>query len=431
MATVSQKSKKPKVKPPKSRPPATSSISQVAVEDAWSSTVLSAFSPDAEQFAFLTLAVDKHRLRVYNVKLNQAIAEHEVEQARVTSLTWLPFRLAENNAKLGDLSPSKKRKKTDSTAVNGGASSNSTATKVQTVALGLSDGTVQIFSPVHRRIVRTLTPIGTKAPIVSITYGKEGDESHTAWTSSSDGILRLWDYQKGEELYSHTESQEFYSALAVRPGVDEDQSQLLVANKAIQLLSTLVASSTSDDSDTESVKELCSFSGHASAVKSLRWDPSRSPARRLFSSAEDDRFVYIWEVPEPPSSKGKMVAACPLDSDVRHIEITSTAGKQTLLALSTSGKIILSPVPLELTSTSGSKTSKQVPTLLPRSTISLSSKKSTTDVRIVSATFDPTGDGRIHTALLSGGVRLAFDTVVRHSHFSNRRNFCNFVVELP
>lgn len=418
MAAVSQKSKKQKVKPPKSRPPATSSISQAAVEDAWSSTILSSFSPTAELFAFLSLGIDKHRLRVYDVKANQAMAEHEVDQARVTSLAWISFSVSEDRTSLNqaDSPHSKKRKKADNVATNG-STSVSSSTKVQAVAIGLSDGRVQIFSPVHRRIVRSLTPSSGNSPVLSITSANGGGDTENIWTSSSDGVLRLWDVQKGEVLRSHSEGQGPYSALSIRPGVEDDQSQLLVANNSIQLLSSLDDSSASDASEADTMKELCSFSGHASAVKAFRWDSSRSPAKRFFSSAEDDRFVYIWEVPEPTSSKGKMVASCPLDSDVRQIEVTSSVGKQILLSLSTSGKITLSPVPSELTSSTGSKNTKhQVPTLLPRSTVTLSNKKSTSDVRIISAAFSPTGDGRICTALLSGGVKLGFDTLVCKFH---------------
>lgn len=414
MAAVSQKSKKQKVKPPKSRPPTTSSISQAAVEDAWSSTILSSFSPTAELFVFVSLGVDKHRLRVYDVKTNQATAEHEVEQARVTSLAWISFSVSEDRTALkqADNPHLKKRKKTDKIDTNS-STPTSSSTKVQAVAIGLSDGRVQIFSPVHRRVVRNLTPSSANSPVLSITSANGGGDTENIWTSSSDGILRLWDVQKGEVLRSHSEGQSPYSALAVRPGVEDDQTQLLVANHSIQLLSSLDDSSISDASEADTMKELCSFSGHASAVKAFRWDTLGSPAKRFFSSAEDDRFVYIWEVPEPTSSKGKMVASCPLDSDVRQIEVVSSAGKQILLSLSTSGKITLSPVPSELTSSTGSKHTKhQVPTLLPRSTITLSSKRSISDVRVVSAAFSPTGDGRICIALLSGGVKLGFDTFV-------------------
>lgn len=62
MASTPSKSKTPRNKPPKGRPVTTSAISQPTVEDASSTHPLSSFSPKGELFAFLSPAVDKHRL---------------------------------------------------------------------------------------------------------------------------------------------------------------------------------------------------------------------------------------------------------------------------------------------------------------------------------------------------------------------------------
>lgn len=111
MSAATQKSKKQRVKAPRSRPLGTSSISQPVVEDAWSSTVLSAFSPDAQLFAFLSLAVDKHRLRVFDANSSHSIAEHIIDRAQVSSLAWVPFDTSDKNIGEKEASPSKKAEK--------------------------------------------------------------------------------------------------------------------------------------------------------------------------------------------------------------------------------------------------------------------------------------------------------------------------------
>ncbi|KAH8120527.1 WD40-repeat-containing domain protein [Phellopilus nigrolimitatus] len=414
MSTAPQRLKNQRAKASKSRPPATSTISQPVVEDAWSSTVLSAFSPDAQLFAFLSLAIDKHRLRIYDVNANRAIAELVVDRARVTSLAWIPFDSKDKRAlKEKESSPTKKRKKLDLASGNSEAAESSPA-EVQAVALGLSDGSVQLFSAVHGSIIRTLSHPASKSPVLAMSKGSQDGKLQSLWTSYADGVLLLWDVRKGEVLIS-TQSEERapYSALAVCPGADDEQTLILTANNSIHLLSSSSDPSASDLSDADTIKMVCSFSGHASTVKSLHWDSSTSPVNRFYSSAEDDRFVYIWETSDLASSKGRMVASCPTDTDVRQIDVSGSLGKRNLLSLSSSGKITLSPVPAELSTSSGTKTAskQQVPTLLPRTTIALSSKKSASDVCILAAVFLSTEEGRIRIAFLSGGAKVAFETV--------------------
>lgn len=309
----------------------------------------------------------------------------------------------------------KKRKKLDATAGNSNQDASFPA-KEQVVALGLSDGSVQIFSAAHGRIVRTLSHATSKSPILAIAEGGAHDDvSQCIWTSTADGNLILWDVLKGEILVStQSEGRTPYSALAIRPGIKHNQNHILAASNTIHLLSSSFDSASSDDSESDNFKEVATFGGHASAVKSLLWDPSEAPNRRFYSSAEDDRFVYIWETPESPSIKGKMAASYPLDADVRQIDVFSSTGRQVLLTLSSSGKVTLSPVPAELSTSTGVKnTSKQqVPTLLPRTTINLS-KKSASDVRVVAAAFLHSEQGKIRTALVSGGAKVAFETLVR------------------
>ncbi|KAI5124479.1 hypothetical protein M0805_008361 [Coniferiporia weirii] len=412
MSVTHQKPRKQQAKPKKLHLPATSAIAQPVVEDAVSSTILSAFSPDALLFAFLSLAVDKHRLRVYDVNANRVVAEHIVDRARVTSLAWIPFGITDKNLpEEKENPPSKKRKKPDSGPGRSEAVE-STSMKVQAVALGLSDGSVQLFSAAHGRVLRTLAHPSSKSSVLAITKGSWHGDSQSVWTSGSDGVLHLWDLRNGGIIFSSQDNERaHYSALAIRPGVEDNQAQILAANNTIYLLSSSSGFPTSDDDDDgDSLKSICSFGGHASPVKHLIWDSSASSPKRFYSSAEGDRFVYIWEIFDLISEKGKMVASCPLDTDVRQMNIFASSGRQILLALSSSGKVTLSPVPAELSTSVGGKGSlkQHVPTLLPRTTINLSATKSTSDVRIVAATLE---ENHIRVALLSGGAKVVFESL--------------------
>src|SRR4051794_4257664 len=135
MATIS-KHKKSTQKPPKSRPQATSTLSQPISADSASLKTLSSFSPDGQLFALLTLAVDKHRLRVFDVTNGTVAGEYVLQTSFGTCLQWAKISSTDGGRAS---SPSKKRKRTNDTTV----SSNS----ISVVMLGLGNGTLIFFSP--------------------------------------------------------------------------------------------------------------------------------------------------------------------------------------------------------------------------------------------------------------------------------------------
>jgi U3 small nucleolar RNA-associated protein 5 len=115
----SQKSKK-KTKAPQGRPTSTAAISQPTVEDSSQLTSLSSFSPDGNHFAFLSLAVDKHRLRVYSTVSGQSVAEHILENARVSAVAWGSFTASAGPASTptDGLPSKKKRRRKESTSAD-------------------------------------------------------------------------------------------------------------------------------------------------------------------------------------------------------------------------------------------------------------------------------------------------------------------------
>lgn len=438
MSSKSVKSKKPR------RPENTSSLSQPVVEDTSSLTSLSAFSPQANLFAFLSLAIDKHRLRIYDTVTGKSVAEHILDGARIITLTWSQIDLSEyHTAVVGegeDIGPKKKKGKRKRLSTNG---STETTSKLDTevVVLGLSDGSLQFFSPAHARVLRTLSHPSSTASILSVLVVNGADAGPTVWTSGTDGAIRLWNARKNSIIGSWKIDDRIpYSSMAVRPGGEDGRVDLLVANHSIRLLSTIPELSESSDITSLKPKELNSFTGHASSIRCLRWDASQEPANRFLSTADSDRFIYVWEVPTGGSTEGKIVLSIPLDSNVRHVSFSvshtkpsATAEKQSILALSASGQICIYPIPSELTPpVSSDKTKHKIPILLPRSTISLSSKKSSSTIQVVDASFLSGEEGRIKVARIVGGVRPVFNIVVSHTSIFSPVTFaiCLFLVAI-
>ncbi len=382
-------SKKGAIKPPKSRPVATSTISQPAVQDSTNTAALSTFSLNGNLFAFLSLAVDKHRLRVYDSSSGKSVAENIFDTARVTALVWGRIVGADST----DDSPSKKKRR--KTADDHSAEK----ATLEAIILGMSDGTILIFSPSHGRIMRTLSNSKSTTAILSVVV----DKNRHLWTSSADGTVRLWDLESGNITRSHKSDDRIpYSSVAKRPSDVEDGSQILAAHHSIHLLSL-----------DKKVSEVVSFPGHASSVKILQWDASQVPANRFVSLAEGDRVVSVWEMPQDGIKQGKLVASVQLDADARLVELQNTEPcdqNQTLLTLSSSGRISIYPIPNELTPPP--KSPHKVSTLLPRSTLAVPPFKNASGAQLIGATFAAGSTGNIRIVRLVGGVKPVFDLVV-------------------
>ncbi|EJD42695.1 WD40 repeat-like protein [Auricularia subglabra TFB-10046 SS5] len=351
-------------KPPKSRPQST--FNKAVPEGAARHRHLSAFSPSGNEFALVSLALDKHRLRVFDVSTSRIVAEHTFDDARVTCLAWssLPDE--------DEPSPAKKRKKhTD------GESSTLNPPAAYAIALGLSSGAVCLFSAAHGRVLRTLSH-ATSSSAVTAVSGADG----TVWASSNDGTLRSWNPTSGESLGSW-KRQRPSCRLSVRPDSDE----LLECANDARLI-------TFDDDD--GPEDLCRLSGHASDIVDVAW--GQSPSTRLLTCADGDRVVHLWDIPD--SGEGALLVTMPLDSDVLSVSIS---GEQVLLAVTASGRAYLAPLPTKLSK-------KKTATIEPQSTISIV-VKGLGEGNIAAASFRSEQAGRICVVRIAGGVRPVFETI--------------------
>ncbi|KAF8630199.1 hypothetical protein AX15_003054 [Amanita polypyramis BW_CC] len=397
-----KKQKAVQKKPPAGRPPSTTTISQPQVEGAANQSILSSFSPGGDLFCLLSLAVDKHRLRVYDTHTDQSIAEYIFESAKTTSLTWANLSVSKDL----DNPPSANKRRRKNTNVEEVPPGNSSLV----VILGLSNGAIIIFSPSHGRVIQRLAHPSSSTAILSVAA--RGGDAPTVWTSSADSAIRIWDIQNGSILSSWKNEERIpYTSIALRPiSLNTGGHQILLAHHSIQLFS-----SDPRDFRTNKPKLLVSFTGHASQVKHLEWDVSRSTPKRFCSSAEGDRFLYIWQMPKEDETLGTMLASIPLESAVTtYMLLKPKSGFRglTLVALTISGKVSFFHIPDEIPVTANSNRAEQkVPTIISRSQISISSIGGGPKGKIVSISPIPGQDGSIRVSRLVNGVRPVFNTV--------------------
>jgi len=399
----------------KGRPTSTSAILQPLPPE--NIPFLSSFSPDGNLFALVTMAIDKHRIRVFNAVSGRATAEHTIQAGRVSSLTWgnMVFGV---DAVLGEArSPNKKRKKrkTEDDTQKGQGN-----TEVLVVIIGLSDGTILFLSPSHEKVVQTLSQPSSTSAITSLApsvYNRS-----LLWTSNADSSVQLWDVQKNIIWRSwKNEDRIPYTSLAIRPtNADELQMDLLGAHHQIRLFTDVFVT---QENLSRKPKQIASFTGHASSIKELRWD--MATPHRFFSVAEGDRFIYLWET-EGALSNERPIASTSLDSDVRTIGLDmSEPLRETLVALSSSGKLYFIPIPSEFPlSQSASDMPTQIHTLVPHSTLT-SGLNSKTSPPVIDFVPIPGGTGAVRIVRLSNGVRPVFDLVVSYSlQLTSFRSFC-------
>ena len=402
--SASKKQKTTRRRPSAGRPVATTTISQPTVEDAATQAIKCSFSPDGDLFAFLMLAVDKHRLRVYDTHTNQSVAEYIFESARATSLKWAKIALSMSED--ADHQPSTKKRRMKDVNATEGSKGNDLA---RIVILGTSDGAILLFSPSHGRVTRKLSHSSSNAAILSVAVGIQ-----TIWTCGADSAVRIWDIQSGNIL-SHWKNEERipYTCVSLLPAsLDTEEQQILVAHHSIQLFS-----SSARHSRTSKPEQLASFTGHASQVKNLEWDTSQSPSERFYSSAEGDRFVYMWQISREGSTEGKTLLSIPLESAVdtfMQLQLKSGIGGPTLVTLSVSGKVSLFRIcddisTLSTPASSDSRLGQKVPTLVPQSQISQIGEST---AKIVGISPIPGQQGYIRVSRLIHGIRPVFDDVV-------------------
>lgn len=417
MASKSTPSKKVQRAKNKSRPISTTALSEPVVAETSAAASFSAFSRSGLFFAHIALAVDKHRLRVFDTESSKSIAESVFQNSRVSAVHWalLPSSGADDSAgadAAGDENTSRKRKKRKSIS----GRENSTE---DLIIIGFSNGTLAIFSPKQGEVVRTLSTTSSNDAIFSITSNPAPSSSPNPqlWSSSANGSIYSWDARTGNLLATWKISKNTntpYTAIAIHPSTtDDDASRLLAARHRIQLFST-------SHTETDAPRESASVTGHASPVICLDWAPSPGSelAQTFISAAEGDRFACIWRVPEAETDEdeednegdvleGTLIASIPFDADVRSVGYTSASSiapsKPLAYGLSSSGALRIFTAPSALSAGR----------LAPHTSVEGTSiTTSPGSPPIVSLHFDVQRPGSVQLARLVTGVKPVFERIV-------------------
>ena len=389
---------------PKGRPKTTSVISQPT---SGHTPILSSFSPDGTLFVIITLAIDKHRLRFYNTSSTRVVAEHTFESSRVSALAWGSIK--SDTDVLNTPNKKRKKRKTDNDTPQNEQNEKRITDTVDVVVLGFEDGTIVFFSLTTSKIVRTLTHPSSASSVIALAL--KTVDIPVLWSSSTDGIVRLWDVQKQEILGSwHDEERIPYTALSLRPTSDGSQTNILAAHHHIRLFSD----TTLQNPTQPTPLQLGSFTGHASSIIILRWAHAPTVSHRFFSVAVSDRFVYVWDAVEDSSLGQKPVACVALDSDVRTIGLSSSnLSRQTLVTLSVSGKLSFIPIPESLAPPPDTReTANKMLSLLPRSSVASSSNTRSLDPIVIDIICVPGDSHSVRIARLIKGVKPVFEDIV-------------------
>ena len=383
MASVYPSAKQKKVKPPKSRPVGTSALSQPVTQQTGSLATLASFSPKANLFALLSLAVDRHRLRVYDTATAQANAEYIVQPARATCLHWMDIPPDPAQAQ-------KKKKKRDS------AGSTSKKSRTQVVALGLSSGAITFFSPAHGSPVLTLSNSASNTAVLDAVLDPGGDR---LWTSSEDASIRLWDMTSNTILQTWRSDDRIpYTCISLEPRVMDESSRpvgLLAAHHAAKLLSVNLSSETSSSKPTI----FASFPGHTTSISNIAWTTSK----QFVTVAHGDKFVQGWTIPKN-GGVGTVAFSAALDAEARKAYVSPSG--EFIVATSVSGAISIFRIPSQHNPASS---------LAPESVVNLSISRGKGQVEnadVIDAVFSADSPGLIHVARIIAGARPAFETVV-------------------
>lgn len=272
-------------KPPKSRPASTSSLSQPQMAD--QNVQITAFSPDATLFAQLSQAVDRARLRVYASHKAGVMADFLLPEAQTCrAIAWILLGAQSES----DLSPSSsstsassKKRKALARAAAEQHTSDSTAPTPH-VALGMSDGTVLVYSPVTARVMRVLvvsSQDSSTAALISLSY-----RDNHLWGVTANGWVHGW-------VVSGLASASVHERVPPTRHFLPDSKMpmsLLTCGPSHRMLTAHHALALYDVSTERIAAPLRQFTGHATPITHAAWAGEDA----FVSAAAEDRHLYYW-----------------------------------------------------------------------------------------------------------------------------------------
>lgn len=313
-------------KPPKSRPASTSALSQPLKSE--HGAQITAFSHDTALFAQVTQAVDRARLRVYAADKAGVLADFLLpETTACHALAWV---LLDPHTETEGLS-SKKRK---ALAKAESQSESSASTPSEHVALGLSDGSILIYSPYTARVVYVLVASMQDSSASALTSMAFRDDY--LWGMTANGWVHGWAMSK---LGSASQVERVPPAKHFLPDSKSPMSHLACAEPGpSHCLITAHHALALYDVQPDRPSLLHTFTGHATPVQHTAWTGDHS----FVSAAAEDRHLYCWFT--HMSHAGAMIT---LDAPARRLLAWMETDTCVLLVVSERGTAQLYRMPHE------------------------------------------------------------------------------------
>ncbi|KAI9204449.1 WD40-repeat-containing domain protein [Polychytrium aggregatum] len=308
------------------------------------SFLLSAFdSPSVDYFAAVFQAVDAHRLKIWDTRTSSLSFDMPLPKGdKCTCIAW-GIQGAEDSS----LSKKEKKRRRSSLVAND-----------KLVAIGLGSGNVALFSVNRGEILRTFSG-GHTAAVSDFVFSADGSRGYSA---GEDGEVVVWEIKSGTAV-SHFKAD---SKALRKIQLNSDGDRLLTAGHQIKLW------------DADSHELLQTFTGHATLVSRLLFS---SDDKYAVSSAEEDRFVSVWDCLDR-NSNGNLTALT-LDASPTHLAVSI---KNQALALTESGVVALWQTPFVPPADKATQSKKKYVPRTPESTLQFSTPDGK-PISILAATF--------------------------------------------
>uniref|UniRef100_A0A673W8B3 WD repeat domain 43 n=1 Tax=Salmo trutta TaxID=8032 RepID=A0A673W8B3_SALTR len=258
------------------------------------------FSPKSRQY--LALCAQDGRLRIWNTDiktLNQEYVPSAHLSATCTCISWGPCRKAKEG-------PQRKKRKSEAGQVEN---------QVDLLALGTAAGSVIIYSTVKGALHCTLDG-GHSGGVNCVQWHPE---DCLLYSGSDDTHIVEWDLQTGKARCKWKADRASVTSLCVSP----DGKLLLSAGHAIKMW------------DLETKEVYRKFTGHSTAVTTLRFATTRPPDSNglyFISGAAHDRLLSVWQVREDGKDKNSVVSFN-LTDEPHHIDLFTSNSKEEAVRL--------------------------------------------------------------------------------------------------
>ncbi|ORX92225.1 NUC189-domain-containing protein [Basidiobolus meristosporus CBS 931.73] len=317
--------------------------------------IVAKFDSEADLFAIVTQAVDRHRLRIFDTHTGSLKSEFSSDSER--KFTCMSWGITQIEGMLSESGVSCLR-----------ASKVQPAATSKVVALGLENGSVIVYSVALGTIQKTLSG-GHTLPVRDFIFSQDGSKGYSC---APDGYLVEWDLKTSSVARKWKSDIKDVHTISL----SHNESVLAVAAHSIELW------------DLESQQVIKKFTGHASVITNLVFSPNDEIC---ISCAEHDRFVNLWDC----RLEGDRIdlASLTLDADITQVEISKS---NNVLALSEEGVVSLWENLISSSSMSSkpSKKKKRYTTRPSDSIIKiLSTAEESAVVPILVAKFVSKGDG--------------------------------------